>query len=87
MMNAKALEYFLAYQGDYGDGWDCIFIPVLRAIAAGLKVIGVPVDYIHPPEQTQEEGTLMTVVKRVEQLQNLVPAIVAEAKKLGIIPC
>lgn len=85
--NHRAIQYFLDYKGEYGDRWDSITIPRLRVLAAGLRVVGVEVDYVHPPEQTQyETGNLYFLERRIEQLQNLVPALVQEAKKLGLIP-
>ena len=84
-MNQKALGYFLAYQGEYGDKWDSIFIPVLRAMKDGLRVKSVEVDYVHPHEQTAEEtGKIDFLLKWVEQLLNLIPALQHEAEKLGI---
>lgn len=84
-MNQKALGYFLDYRGEYGDKWDSIFIPVLRAMKGGLRVESVEVDYSHPHEQTAEEiGRVDFLLKRVEQLLNLVPALEHEARKLGI---
>jgi hypothetical protein len=81
-------DYFLKYNGkelfyttddgrkvSYGDKWDPIIIPVLQAILDGKKVIGVKIDYMHPPEQTEiEEGNYEFTMKRLEQLNNLVPA-------------
>lgn len=86
-MNQKALKYFLEYDGEYGDKWDSIFIPRLRIIKDGLRVASVLVDYVHPKEQTKEEtGNLAFLVKRIEQLLNLVPALQKEAQKLGTYP-
>jgi hypothetical protein len=85
LMNSLAVLHFLAYVGEYGDKWDAIFIPVIRMIAHGLKVVSAPVNYVHPPEQTLAEGTADMVVKRVIQLHNLVPAMYDEAAKLGIL--
>ena len=85
LMTQDALFYFSAYKGEYGDLWDSIFIPVLRVIAAGLKVISVPINYVHPPEQTFAEETAEMLVKRIKQLDNLVPAMLTEQKKLDVI--
>lgn len=88
LIDEKALPYFLDYKGEYGDRWDSIFIPVVRAIAARLKVRRCEVDYVHSSEQTAEEEAdpLMNERRRIEQLWNLVPAIEAEAVKLGLFP-
>ena len=86
--NRDFSDYFLQYNGKnfsyttkdgkeipYGDKWDSIFIPVMQAILNGEKVIGVKVDYVHPKEQTElEEGNFGATLKRLDQLNNLVPA-------------
>lgn len=83
-----AIRHFVEYRDDYGGKWDARTIPRLRIIAAGITVKGVRVNYIHPPEQTAEETGVLEpfIVRRVEQVCNQVPAMLAEAKKLGIIP-
>ena len=86
VFNEQSAQIFLDYQGEYGDKWDSIFIPVLRAMAQGLRVKSVSVDYQHPPEQTVEEtGNLDFLIKRLDQLQNLIPALKKESEKLGLI--
>ena len=80
-------DYFLKYNGknlsyltkdnreiSYGDNWDSIFIPVMQAILDRKKVRGVQVNYVHPKEQTAlEEGNYGFTIKRLDQLNNLVP--------------
>ncbi len=79
---SKVAKFFLDYQGEYGDHWDSIFIPVVRAIQQGLKVAEVRVDYVHPPEQTrQEEQYPSFASKRLVQLDNLTRAIVSDQKQ------
>ena len=81
-MNGRVLSHFLAYRGEYGDRWDSIFIPVLRAIRDGLVIASVPVNYVHPTEQTREEvGDIIMLKKRIDQLMNLVPSLEAECRK------
>ncbi|MDO8500060.1 MAG: hypothetical protein Q7S66_05425 [bacterium] len=81
--NQRALQFFLEYKGDYGDRWDSIFIPVLRAITAKLKVVNIEVSYAHPTEQaTEESGDIPFLIKRIEQLLNIVPALKTEWQKL-----
>ncbi len=85
LIGPNAMEFFLNYKGEYGDKWDSIFIPIVRAIAYGMKVVGVEVNYVHPPEQTAaEEADPGMDLKRLVQLDNLVPAIYTEARKLGL---
>ncbi len=64
-------KYFLDYNGEYGDKWESIVIPVIDAIANGERVVGVEIDYVHPIEQTKsEEGNFDFHRKRIEQLNN-----------------
>lgn len=84
--NHKALQHFLDYEGDYGDLWDSIHIPRLRVVAAGLRIADVLVHYEHPLSQTQQEtGKHSFIVKRLAQLQNLIPSFHQEAAKLGLL--
>lgn len=87
IMNGKALQEFMCYRGEYGnDTWDSISIPVFRCIAAKLRVVGVKVPYVHPLEQTEEEqGDLNMLIKRIDQLRNLVPAYRKAAEEMGLI--
>jgi len=84
-MNQRAAQYFLDYQGEYGDKWDSIFIPLLRMVRDGLSLASIEVDYIHPQEQTAAESSFDFLVKRLDQLANLVPSMGQEARKLGLI--
>ena len=86
IMNRVALSLFLDYKGEYGDKWDSIIIPVLRAVKMGLSVQYTDVPYVHPREQTrEEEGTMEMFVKRIEQFCNIAPSFYVEAKKLGLV--
>ncbi len=69
-------DYFLAYDNrEYGDRWDSINIPVMLAMLSGKKVKSVLVPYTHPREQTlAEEGDPELSMKRLQQLNNLIPA-------------
>lgn len=80
--NRKALQYFLDYQGEYGDLWDSIIVPRVTAIKAGVRATRVLVDYLHPSEQTEQEtGNMDFLLKRIDQLKNLIPALQKEAAK------
>lgn len=84
-LNYDGKDHFLEVNGQkisYGDKWDSIFIPVIQSILDGEKVIGVEVDYTHPKEQTKlEEGDFESTLKRLEQLNNLVPVFTDYWKK------
>ena len=69
-------RYYTDYNGEYGDRWDSIFIPVIDAILAGERVLGVKVDYKHPNEQTAfEDGNIDLHMKRIIQLETLTKAM------------
>lgn len=76
IMNPKASEYFISYDGKYGDRWESIFIPVIDAIKNGSRVLSIDVDYTHPRFQTQlEEHNEQMTMKRLDQLYSLCKAI------------
>jgi|SRR3989344_1801387 len=74
MLRESAL-LFINYKSNYGDKWDNLHMPVMDAIKWGKKVIGLEIDYIHDKEQRDnEEHSLEFYKKRIEQLNNLLPA-------------
>lgn len=76
VMNIKAAGLFLNYDGECGDRWESIFIPVVMALREGLRVGSVDVDYVHPPEQTKAEtGDPEFDRKRDVQLEVLLASI------------
>lgn len=82
------LDYAAPGSVSYGDKWDSIMVPALNAMAAGLRVASVDVDYTHPSDQTkQETGDIKFTLKRIEQLYNIVPALEAHVEYLGIRGC
>jgi hypothetical protein len=83
--NATAGEYFLKYDDEYGGSWDPTHVPVIRCLAAKLRVLSPAIDYIHPREQTLEErDSPVYTHKRVAQLCNLMTAVEKEAQRLGL---
>lgn len=85
VFHRSAAKFFLEYDGKYGDKWDSIFIPVVRAIATGVEVGEELVDFTYSAEQlAAETGSFEMVQKRLEQLNNLIPAIDQECATLGI---
>lgn len=65
-------SYFLDYDGEYGDTWDAIFIPVINAVHSGARVESISVDYTHPISQTtMEEHSMKFCMKRIDQLSLL----------------
>ncbi len=75
VFDRRGAKYFLDYQGENGDRWESIFIPVLQALKAGEKVASHTVDYIHPPEQTAAETDPVMDRKRDDQLVSLLSAM------------
>ncbi len=85
VIGPRALPFWLDYRGEYGDRWESVLIPILRAAAAGLRIVGEEVHYAHPPEQTAAEtGDGEMDRKRDAQFQTIVAAIQKEAAKLGL---
>jgi len=78
-------EYFLSYDGRYGDRWDSIFIPVMDIILDGKKVTEVVVDYVHPSEQREiEDDSPEFYSKRLEQLKNIMTALGTHWRKNAV---
>lgn len=72
----KLSSYFLEYCGEYGDNWESIFVPVARAMKAGVNIHGMPIPYQHPSAQTaQEAGNAQYVHKRGKQLNVISEAL------------
>lgn len=79
MMNRTGLDYFINYDGkiagDNHDRWECLYVPVFQALFDNKKIVGVPVHYIHPEEQTKFESSDASYdLKRIEQLATLASA-------------
>ena len=72
----ESSNYFLNNSSTNNNCWDSIFIPIMNAIIDNKKVISVEIDYTHPKKQTElEEHNLIFYKKRLEQLENLIPAL------------
>jgi hypothetical protein len=83
--NVAAGKFFLEYHDEYGGAWDPTHVPVIRAAAAGLRIVSPIVDYVHPREQTEEEeNSPVYTYKRAAQLANLMKAAEVEAQRLGL---
>ena len=87
VIGPKAIPFFLDYrpEGEAEDPCDTMHLPVLRAIAAGLKVVNVKSNYVHPQEMKKaEEGDVAMNEKRLRQLGEVLIPLTAEARRLGI---
>jgi hypothetical protein len=72
----EAADYFLKYDGSFGDRWESVFIPVYLALKDNKKVISSIVNYVHPEVQTVfEAGNKDFDLKRIDQLNDLCKSI------------
>jgi len=91
VISNDVLDRFLNYRGTVTgvgasktieDRWALLFAPVWDAIVDGVKVAGVPVDYIHPEEQTWLESSSFAYDQKrctqVEAMNKLVMGWVEE---------
>ena len=82
IMTKTSSKFFLDYKGEYGDLWDSILIPRLRIIRSNLSSIITSVDFKNDPRMTKiESGNPEMILKRVRQLQNVIPSLIAEWQK------
>lgn len=80
-------SYFLDYDGEYGDRWDCIFVPLVDLWRDGWRMSEVVVDYEHPPAQTAaEEADRSFFWKRMDQATLLMKAIESRAARARARP-
>ncbi|MDQ3239067.1 MAG: glycosyltransferase [bacterium] len=76
-------SYFLNYKGEYGDKWDCMYIPILDALHDNQKIVEVTIDYDHPKDQTDiEEHDLGFYWKRLHQADNIMGALERHWQKI-----
>ena len=84
MVTRSSISYFLEYRGEYGDKWDSILVPRLRIIRDRLNVSVLSTDFQNDVRMTQVESDNPTVIlKRMEQLNNVVPSLIAEWQRLS----
>lgn len=87
LFNAVSADLFLKRRPGVhgGDSWGTTHYPVIEAIHLGYKVVGVLVDYIHPPEQTAFEDNPSFYIKRLDQIAQLAAGTFLYAMKLGLM--
>jgi|SRR3989344_3507094 len=84
LFNQEISQYFLNYNGEYGDKWDSTMIPVMNAFYDGKKIINYVINYEHPKKQKKvEEGNLELDLKRIEQLSTLANPLIKHWKKIN----
>lgn len=83
MMSKLGAKYFLDYNGEYGDRWESIMIPRLRAINDGLKFSVLNINFENDPRMTDvESGDSDMILKRIDQLNNVIPSLLKEFERL-----
>lgn len=86
MSRKVASQYFQTYDGRFGDNWESIFVPVLVALAAGVSVGSMSVNYAHPAEQTAAETSPEIDRKRDRQRIDIIGAMSRAAQAMGFYP-
>nr|MBI5455633.1 glycosyltransferase [Candidatus Levybacteria bacterium] len=62
-----------------------LYIPVIAALAKGLKVVSVPVNYVHPEIQTKSEtGVQAFGRKREIQFKGIIIAMIEEVRRIEL---
>ena len=79
VVSRESASYFLQYAGEYGDKWEAILIPRLRAIRQNARIAILPVNFKNDPRMTEtESGNPSLIMKRVEQFNNVIPSLLTE---------
>ncbi len=83
ILTKQSMEYFLKYEGDYGDVWDSILIPRLRVMNAGLPISVIEIAFQNDPRMKKvESGQRRFIVKRINQVATVAQSLVEEWSKL-----
>ena len=84
ILTAASIPYFINYAGEYGDRWDSILIPRLRVIKSDLGITINKIHFLNDPRMTAvESGNPRMILKRFQQLANILPSLIKEWKKLN----
>lgn len=84
VLTSQSIPFFLDYRGEYGDLWDSLFIPRLRIIKAQMGMTTASVAFVNDSRMCAvEKGNTAIILKRVQQLNNVVPSLIAEWQKLN----
>jgi len=79
-----ALRHFVEYRSEYGDLWDSILVPRLRLMKSGLPFQILNVAFQNDCRMTKvETGHPGIILKRLQQLNNVIPSLVHECKLLA----
>lgn len=78
MLRREAASRFLSYTGKYGDLWAAILVPRIPLIKRCLFSV-IEVDFQNDPRMTLiESGDTEIIMKRLQQFNNVIPALIAE---------
>jgi hypothetical protein len=81
LFDDSVAKYFLKYRGRYGDKWDSIHVPKLRAFLENSSYQILKIDYKHPADQTKAEtGNMNLLMKRIEQAKVVTNCLMQEVK-------
>lgn len=82
VISRENTSHFLQYSGEYGDRWEAILIPRLRAIRQKACIAILHVNFKNDPRMTTvESGNPSLIMKRVEQFNNVIPSLLTEWQK------
>ncbi len=85
VMSKLATRFFLEYMGEYGDKWDAILVPRLRIMKHAMGTSLLPIDFENDSRMTAiESGDPNMMLKRIEQINNVVPSLIKEWDELNI---
>ncbi len=83
IFSSRVAGYFLNYKGEYGDTWDSIFIPILRAFLNKETICSSPTSFNYPENQkVHEAGSFIYLKKRITQLSQITKALEDEWNKI-----
>ena len=87
VVSSKLAEFFeMERQGIPGDkSWGVTHYGMLDALAAGYKIVGIPINFVHPPEQKAAEDNPLIFMKRVVQTALLTAGSFLYAVQLGLM--
>ena len=82
LLTKRTMRFFLDYKSNHGDLWDSILVPRVGIIRAGSLFHIAEIDFVNDPRMTAIElGNPQIILKRLEQLKNVVTSLVAECQK------
>jgi hypothetical protein len=85
-MSRRGAEHMLKFDLANGTQWEFLWYSLITAMAGGLNVDGVLLDYVHPQEMSEQEaGDPAYNAKRLGQVDLIVPKVIAFALENGFV--